>query len=40
MNKDTNIHLTFLKDDHQLDKFKEIVKTYRNTKKKDKKSGK
>ena len=40
MNKDSNIHLTFLKNDPQLDKFKEHAKTYRNTKKKDKKSGK
>ena len=40
MNKDTNINLTFLKDDPQLEKFKELAKTYRNTKKKDKKSGK
>ncbi|MDD4088184.1 MAG: hypothetical protein PHP29_00660 [Tissierellia bacterium] len=40
MNKDSNISLTFLKDDPQLEKFKEFAKTYRNTKKKDKKSGK
>lgn len=40
MNKDTNINLTFLKDDPQLEKFKELAKTYRNTKKKDKKIGK
>ena len=40
MNKDSNINLTFLKDDPQLEKFREIAKTYRNTKKKDKKSGK
>lgn len=40
MNRDTNINLTFLKDDPQLDKFKELAKTYRNTKKKGKKSGK
>ena len=40
MNKDTNINLTFLKDDPQLEKFKELAKTYRNTKKKDKRIGK
>ena len=40
MNKDTNINLTFLKNDPQLEKFKELAKTYRNTKKKDKKIGK
>lgn len=36
-NRDITIELTFLKDDPQLAKFKEIVKIYRNTKKKDKK---
>ncbi|NLK63567.1 MAG: hypothetical protein GX289_00570 [Tissierellia bacterium] len=40
MNRDTSITLTFLKDDPQLEKFKEYAKTYKNTKKKDKKSGK
>ena len=40
MNRDTSIALTFLKDDPQLEKFKEYAKTYRSTKKKDKKSGK
>ena len=40
MNKDTNINLTFLKNDPQLEKFKELAKTYRNTKKKDKRIGK
>lgn len=40
INKDTSAELTFLKDDPQLEQFKELVKTYRNTKKKDKKSGK
>lgn len=40
MNKGTNINLTFLKGDSQLDKFREYAKIYRNTKKKDKKSGK
>ena len=40
MNKDTNINLTFLKDDPQLNKFRELAKAYRNTNKKGKKSGK
>ncbi|HCS10155.1 MAG TPA: hypothetical protein DIV40_01740 [Clostridiales bacterium] len=40
MNKDSNISLTFLKDDPQLEKFRELAKTCRSTKKKDKKSGK
>ena len=40
MNKDTSINLTFLKDDKQLEKFREYAKTYRSTKKKGKKSGK
>ncbi len=40
MNKDTSINLTFLKDDKQLEKFREYAKTYRNTKKKGKKSDK
>ena len=39
-NRDNSAVLTFLKDDPQLEKFKELAKTYRNTKKKDKKSGK
>ncbi|MEL7649060.1 MAG: hypothetical protein AAGU76_13255 [Sedimentibacter sp.] len=37
--RDTSAELTFMKDDAQLDEFKEIVKEYRS-KKKDKKSGK
>lgn len=37
--RDTSAELTFLKDEPQLEQFKEIAKTYRN-KKKDKKSGK
>lgn len=40
MNKDTDIKITFLKDDPQLGKFRELAKTYRNTNKKGKKSGK
>ena len=40
MKKDSNIALTFLKDDPQLEKFRELAKTCRSTKKKDKKSGK
>lgn len=39
MNKETSINLTFLNDEEQLEKFREYAKTYRNTKKKDKKSG-
>ena len=38
-NRDTSAELAFLKDDPQLEQFKEFAKTYRNTKKKDKKSG-
>ncbi len=40
VNRDITADITFLKNDPQLEKFKEIVKTYRNTKKKDKKIGK
>lgn len=40
INRDSSAELTFLKDDPQLEEFKELVKTYRNSKKKDKKSGK
>ena len=39
-NRDITIDITFLKNDPQLEKFKELAKTYRNTKKKDKKIGK
>jgi len=38
--KETSVELTFLKDDPQLETFKEIAKEYRNGKKKGKKSGK
>jgi len=40
MNKETSMDLTFLKDDPQLEEFKEQAKNYKNMKKKDKKSGK
>jgi hypothetical protein len=40
MNKDVSMNLTFLKDDPQLEDFKEHAKSYKSTKKKDKKSGK
>ena len=39
INRDTSAELTFLKDDPQLEQFKELAKTYRNSKRKDKKSG-
>ena len=38
--RDTSVELTFDKTDAQIDAFKEIVKEYRNIKKKEKKSGK
>jgi len=38
--KDSTVELKFIKDDAQLEAFKDLVKVYRNTKKKDKKSGK
>ncbi|MGB4437711.1 MAG: hypothetical protein WBJ13_00505 [Sedimentibacter sp.] len=38
--KDSTVELTFVKDDEQLETFKDVVKQYRSTKKKDKKSGK
>ncbi|HHZ01598.1 MAG TPA: hypothetical protein GX396_01485 [Tissierellia bacterium] len=38
--RDTTTTVTFLKDDPQLEEFKEIVKTYKINKKKGKKSGK
>lgn len=40
MNRDITSDITFLKDDPQLEQFKNLAKTYRNTKKKDKKIGK
>lgn len=38
--RDTAIELTFNKDDSQIEALKETVKEYRNSKKKEKKSGK
>lgn len=38
--RDTSIDLAFKKNDSQLENFKEIVKEYRSSKKKEKKSGK
>lgn len=38
--RDTAIELTFKKDDSQIEALKETVKEYRNSKKKEKKSGK
>lgn len=38
--RDTSIELTFNKGDSQFETFKEVVKEYRNIKKKEKKSGK
>ncbi len=40
MNRDITADILFVKNDPQLEAFKEIAKTYRNTKKKDKKIGK
>ncbi len=40
LNRDITADITFVKNDPQLEEFREIVKTYRNTKKKDKKIGK
>lgn len=40
MNKEVSMDLTFLKDDPQLEEFKEHAKNYKNVKKKDRKSGK
>lgn len=40
VNRDISAELTFSKDDPQLSKFKELAKTYRDSKRKDKKSGK
>lgn len=39
-NRDIPAELTFLKDDPQLSRFKELAKTYRDSKRKDKKIGK
>lgn len=38
--RDTSIELTFDKDDSQIEALKETIKDYRNSKKKEKKSGK
>ena len=38
-NRDIPAELTFLKDDPQLAEFKELAKTHRDSKRKDKKSG-
>lgn len=39
-NRDITADIAFIKNDPQLEQFKNIAKTYRNTKKKDKKIGK
>lgn len=39
-NRDTNMELVFLKNDPELEQFKELAKTHRNTKRKDRKNDK